>query len=217
MKNYDKKNAVYSRGNEEFVFDFHTSISAGDKARFVNSVTYLLVGDNYNIILKDIIFDLYIVKIFTNVDVSWILKSKTLADDAEKFLRETNVVEIVKANAKDGVIEELENALALNIEYKTGIHRNIISESIVSLIDAVEKKVNGFTIDADSLMGMMNILNEISGELTMDKMLDAYAKSDMYKSQHEEVVQGNKKREKLINDIVNNNFEPPVLSPNYEV
>ena len=197
MKAYDKKNAIYKYGKDEYSFDFYTSLIASDKAKFVNSVTYLLVGDNYNLVLKDILFDLYVIKIFTNVDVSEILKSDTLVDDAEKFLYETNIVEIVKANAENGVIEELENALALNIEYKTGIHRNIISDSIANLINTLEKKVGDFAIDSDSIMGMMDMLNGISGELTMDKMLDAYARSDMYKQNRED--------------------SSPVLSSSYEV
>lgn len=203
MKAYDKKNAIYKYGKDEYTFDFYTSLAASDKARFVNTVTYLLVGDDYNLVLKDILFDLYIIKIFTNVDISEILNSVTMVDDAEKFLDETNIIEIVKANVEDGVIDELENALALNIEYKTGIHRNIISDSIANLINTLEKKVGDFVIDSDSIMGMMDMLNGISGELTMDKMLDAYARSDMYKQNREE--------------IADNASLSPVLSHTYEV
>lgn len=185
MKDYDKKNAVYKYGEDEFQFDFYTSLSMNDKVTFVNSVSYLLVGDNYNFVLKDILFDLFVVKIFTNVNVSSIISSNTIVDDAEKFLSETNIVEIVKANAEAGVIDELERAIDLNIEYKTGIHRNIISESIANLINTIEKKIGDFTIDSDSLMGMMDVLSGMSNELTMDNLLDAYARSDMYKSNHE--------------------------------
>lgn len=203
MKDYDKKNAIYKYGEDEFTFDFYTSLPTSKKAAFVNSVSYLLVGDSYNSVLKDILFDLFLVKIFTNVDVSSIIKSDTIIDDAEEFLNTTNIVEIVKANAEDGVMEELSNALDLNIEYKTGIHRNIISESIVNLVNTFERKIGDFTIDSDSIMGMMDVLNGISGELTMDNLLDAYARSDIYRQNRE--------------DIVGDVSRPPVLSHTYEV
>ena len=217
MKAYDKKNAIYKYGKDEYTFDFYTSLTASDKARFVNNVTYLLVGDNYNLVLKDILFDLYVIKAFTNVDVSKILKSVTMVDDAEKFLDETNIVEIVKANAEDGVMDELENALALNIEYKTGIHRNVISDSIANLVNTLERKVSDFTIDSDSVMEMMDVLNGISGELTMDKMLDAYARSDMYKQNREEAENKDGKRKIIADSINDGNAPSSVLSPKYEV
>lgn len=184
MKDYDKKNAIYKYGDSEFQFDFYTSLPISKKSELVNSVSYLLIGDNYKVVLKDLLFDLFIVDIFTNVDVKHIIKSNTIIDDAEEFLNDTNIVEIVKANAAFGVIEELENAIDLNIEYKTGIHRNIISDSIANLVNTLEKKVSDFTINTDEVAEMMGLLSGLSGELTMDNLIDAYARSDMYKQNH---------------------------------
>ena len=181
MKNYDKKNAIYKYDDEEISFDFYTSIPIAKKAEFVNNVSYLLIGDNYKVVLKDLLFDLFIIYTFTNVDVSDIINSETFIDDAEDFLNSTNIVEIVRANAEDGVIEELENAIDLNIEYRTGIHRNIISESIANLVNTLEKKVGSFSFNSDEVVEMMSMISNLSNEFTMDNLLDAYAKSDMYK------------------------------------
>lgn len=213
MKDYDKKNAIYQRGDEDFTFDFYTSLTARDKMNFVNFVTDSLIDDNYNYVLKDMIFDFGIIYIFTNVDVSYILSDE--CDDVvtaiEKFIVETNIVDIVVANAEVGVIDELRKAVDLNIEYKTGIHKNPISESLAGLLNTIERKVDGFNFDVDNTMEMIDMLSGISGELTMDKMLDAYAKSDMYRSNHNKVIEEKVKRNE-INDVV-----PPVLSPAYEV
>ena len=184
MKEYDKKNAIYKYGDNEFQFDFYTSLPISKKSEFVNSVSYLLIGDNYKVVLKDLLFDLFIVDIFTSVDVKHIIQSDTIIDDAEEFLNDTNIVEIVKANAEHGAIEELENAIDLNIEYKTGIHRNIISDSIANFVNTLEKKVSNFNMNSDELTEMMGLLSGLSGELTMDNLLDAYARSDMYKQNY---------------------------------
>ena len=183
-KLYDK-HGVYKNNGEDISFDFNTTLRASEKASLVNGVTYLLIGDNYNYVLKDMLIDILIVNSFTNVDISNILSSNTMIDDAEDFLNNTNIVEIVKENMEYGLLDEIELAIDLNVEYKTGIHRNIISDSIASLVNTLEKKVSDFNVDSESLFGMMDVLNGISGELTMDKMLDAYAKSDMYKQNKE--------------------------------
>jgi hypothetical protein len=189
MKTFDKKNAIYKYVDEEIQFDFYTSLPTSKKMEFVNNVSYLLIGDNYNVVLKNLLFDLFVVNIFTNVDISDIINSDTFIDDAEDFLDETNIVEIVKANAEIGVMDELERAIDLNIEYRTGIHRNIISESIANLINTFENKVGSFNVNADEMMGMMDVLSGLSNELTMDNLLDAYARSDMYKANRENVIE----------------------------
>jgi len=189
MKNYDMKSGVYKYGDKEFNFNFYTSIPISKKSEFVNTVSYFIVGNNYKSVLKELIFDFYTIVMFTDVDVSYILNSDSFVDDAEEFLNETNIVDIVRKNSVDGIIDELENALNLNIEYLTGIHRNVISESVSSLVNTIEGKINDFSINPEDLIGMMNILSGISGELTMDNLLDAYARSDLYRKNSNNVGQ----------------------------
>lgn len=175
MKMYDKT-GVYTRNNEEISFDFDISLRAIDKVKFVKFVTDSLVDEDYNYILKDMIFDFGIIYIFTNVNVEHYLNSIDMIED---LLNETNIVKIVKANAEIGLIEELHQAVDYNIEYKTGIHRNVIEESLASLLDTVDQKISN--IDTDSMMEMAQVMSGISGELTADKILEAYSKSDMHK------------------------------------
>ena len=60
MKNFDKM-GVYTRNGLEFDFNFHTSLRAVDKMRFVSNVTDLVVGDNYYSVIRDIIFNFNII------------------------------------------------------------------------------------------------------------------------------------------------------------
>lgn len=184
MKDYDKKDAVYQRNGENFAFDFYTSLSAKNKVEFVNFVTGSLIDDNYNHVLKDLIFDFGIICIFTDVDVSYILNGE--CDDTitaiEELISETNIVDIVKANADFGVIEELTESVDLNIEYKTGIHRNLIDESLSSLIKTLEKNI--VNIDMNEIISVGQMLSGISSELTPAKILDAFAETDIYKNNH---------------------------------
>ena len=130
------KSGVYTYKGNDIDFSFKTSLNAINKIKFVNSVTETLVDDNYNYIVKDMIFDFFIIDIFTDIDIFFVGDEDDfdLINMMEDFLDETNVVEIVKMNAEVGLINELKEAVDYNIEYRTGIHRNVFAESLSSLI-----------------------------------------------------------------------------------
>lgn len=177
--NNDVKTGVYTYNGEDIAFSFRTSLSAYDRIKFVNSVTNLIVGDNYNYAIKDLVFDFYIIDAFTDVDTSVVFDAPDAISAMEEFIESTNIVDIVIANALPGIIENLDKCVALNIEYKTGIHPNLISDSISSLLNTIERKVD--EIDIGDMMELAKSMSGIAGELTPEKMLDAYAKTDIFK------------------------------------
>lgn len=182
--NIEIKAGVYTRNGEDVPFNFYTSLSAYNKVRFVDSVVSAIVTDDgYNYVIKDMLFDFWVVNFFTDVDVSKIAEAENNIDAIEDFFDENNIVDIVKINIVPGIIDELEKAVEFNIEYKTGIHINPISSSLSSLLDTIERKVEN--IDLDSMMDIAEAMSGISGELTADKMLDAYAKTDIFKKNWE--------------------------------
>lgn len=196
--NIEIKSGAYTRNGEDIAFNFYTSISAYNKVKFVDSVVSALVTDDgYNYVIKDMIFDFMIINLFTDVDVFEIAEASNNIDMIEEFLDDTNIVEIVKMNTAHGIIDELEKAVELNIEYKTGIHINPISSSLASLLNTIERKVDG--IDFEELMGIAESMAGISDELTADKILDAYAKTDIFKKNWENAV-ADKEAVNVIND-----------------
>lgn len=210
-------------GNE-VNFNFVTSLNSYRKLLFVNSLSDALVDDNYNYVIYNLMFDYYIARLFTDVDFSYIDEinnkenaAEELMDAIEKIVNGTTIVDIVKLNADDGVIEELEKAVALNIEYRTGIHINPITESLSSLLNTVERKVAD--IDLDSMMESAQALSSISSELTPEKMLEAYANTDMFKNRYKESLDDKKSSDniKVIKGGNKTTAPSPVLSPLYEV
>lgn len=208
--NIEIKTGTYNRNGESIPFEFSTSLSASNKLNFVNSVVKVVVDDDdYNYVIENMIFDFYIVNYFTNIDVSEITESPNNIDMIEDFLNETNIVNIIKMNAVHGIINELEKAVSLNIEYKTGIHVNPISSSLSSLLDTIEQKVDG--IDLEEMMDIAGSIAGISDELTADKLLDAYAKTDIFKKNWE-----NAESDKEVVNVVKGGKEAstsPLLSP----
>lgn len=178
--NNEVKTGVYTFDGEDTPFAFYTSLNAYRKSQFVVSVCNTLIGDNYNYVINDLVFDYFIVAIFTDIDVSEVQKSDNGITAMEEFVEKFKpVVDIVKANSVDGVLDELHKAIDLNIEYRTGIHINPISSSLANLIDTLTSKFNGF--DLDKMMEIAEPMSKIAGELTPEKMLDAYAKTNIFK------------------------------------
>lgn len=178
--NNEIKTGVYTLDGEDTPFAFYTSLNAYRKSQFVVSVSNILVGDNYNYVIRDLAFDFCIVAIFTDIDTADVQDADDGITAMEEFVEKFKpVIDIVKANVEDGVLDALHTAIDLNIEYRTGIHINPISSSIASFIDTIERKVDG--IDLNSMMDLAQSMAGISDELTADKLLDAYAKTNIFK------------------------------------
>jgi hypothetical protein len=185
--NKNVKMGVYTKGEEQVAFNFYTSLTASKKLTFVNSVVNTIIDDNYNSIIKDVVFDYIMIQVFTDIDTAPLED----IDKIEEFLADTNVISIIKENVESGLIDELNKAVDMNIEYRTGIHKNPIGEVFANLLNTLENKIDNINIDTDSMMKMAEVFNGISGELTVDKVLEAYSKSDTFKKNRENMTTNN--------------------------
>ena len=182
---------TYVYNDETCGFNFYTDLTIANKLLFVNSVVDLLVdGKNYNSTIRDLLFDFFLIDVMTDVDMSELKESDSFLKDVEVLLEETNIVDIVKANAKIGLIAELNKAIDLNVEYKTGIHPNPLNEALTSLINTLESKIN--EVDLNSMMEMVNVFSGMTGELTPESIVNAYMQSDMHKKNLEEIEESKK-------------------------
>jgi hypothetical protein len=179
-------------GEENFNFDFYTELSMVNKLKFVKSVTDTLIDDkSYNSIIRDLVFDFFIVEIFTDIDTTDIRETNFI-NNAEQLLEETNIVDIVKANMEIGLLEELNEAIDLNIQYITGIHPNPLNEALAGLVGTLENKIK--EVDLDTMMKMAQKFANMVGELTPDSVVNAYINSDMHKKNLEEIAEAKAER-----------------------
>lgn len=193
----EMKTGILSYNNESYDFNFKTSLSAHDKQMFVRTVVDNLVGDNgYDVIIKDLIFDFAIIDIFTNIDTSFINMKDEDGDDidpiilVEHFLEETDVVDIIKANMEDGLLDDLSNAVDLNIQYLTGISPNPLNAAVARLVSTIEKKIN--EVDLGSLTDAAQKLSSIGGDFTLENIVNAYMKSGVHKENLAEIQEAKK-------------------------
>lgn len=197
------KNGVFTYKNDTYNFNFKTSLSAYEKLLFVKTVTNSLVDDDsYDAIIKDLIFDFSIIEVFTNIDTSFVDMKDENGDDIhpiitiEHFLEETNVVDVIKQNMEYGLLDELNRAVDLNIEYITGVHRNVLNDAVASLVASLEKKIND--VDLDSMMSMAQKFSNMTEDFTLENAVNAYMKSDVHKQNLKEI------EESKIDETANN-------------
>ena len=173
--------ATFTRNGEEFDFNFYTVLSAKDKIRFVRTVTDLLVGENYDSIVRGMMFDFTIISIFTDIDISEITNpnNQNAIGMIEDLVYGTNIVETVKNNIENDLITNLNRAVDENIAFRTGVQRNVVADAIEGLLNTLETKISG--LDIEGMMQAVKILNKSSGELTPNNLMKAYVESDAFK------------------------------------
>ena len=191
---------TYIKGEETYNFNFGTDLKIVDKQKFVNSVVGLLVNDNsYNSVLRDLIFDFYIIDILTDIDTTELKESSFFVNDVEQFLEETNIIDIVKANAEIGLFDELNKAIDNSIAYLTGIHLNPLNEALASLVNTLEKKIN--EADLGTMMNVAKKFAGMTGDITPKSIVDAYMTSDVHKKNLDEIEESKKLRAEFANDM----------------
>ena len=188
----EMKTGVLTYKDESYNFDFKTSLSAHDKQLFVKTVVGNIIDDDgYDVVIKDLIFDFAIIDVFTNIDTSFINMKDDDGDDInpiiliEHFLEETGVVDVVKANMEDGLLDELNHAVDLNIQYLTGIHPNPLNEAIAGLVSTLEKKIG--QIDLESMMDVAQKFSGTTKDFTLENIVNAYMNSDTHKKNLAEI------------------------------
>lgn len=190
---------TYFKGDESHNFNFYTNLSVANKVKFVDSVVNLLVNDaHYNSVIRNLVFDFFVVDIFTDINTTELKNSEYFLDDVEQFLNDTNIVSIVKANASY-VIDELNDAVDKSIEYLTGIHPNPLNEALASLLSTIEKKIS--EVDLDSMMGMAQKFASMTDGFNMDDFVNSYMNSDFHKKNMIEIEESKKQRAEFASDM----------------
>ena len=186
---------IDTKTNKETLFTFKTNISVKDKIQFVSDVTALMIGENYFSFLKDLIFDFEIINVFTDIDVSEILNAADAIGEIENIVTNTKIVEIVKSNVDNTILDELKIAVNGNIEYKTGVHNNIIEDSIVQILSSIKSKID--SIDTETVLQMAETLSTLGNNVTSEGIVNAYANSPAF-------LESLKEREKRIDTMIKN-------------
>lgn len=177
-------NGVYTQktdnGMTEHSFNYFTDLSASSKIKFINMVTNTIVTeDAFYSVAIDIMFNFELIDILTDIDVSDILNAANTIDRMEDFVRETNVVDILLANVRTGLIDELRDAVNKNIAYKTGIRHMELESAATSLLKMAEEKLS--SINVNEMVEYIKQMGDMATDITPERILQAYGESDLFK------------------------------------
>lgn len=172
---HELKRGVYTNTNTDEVYEFGYKIdlTVSEKVYFVDNVMALVVGEYFYPMVREMIVDYAIIQYFTDVKFDENLNF----DQIEQILAETNIVDIVKMNMKDGLLDELNRMIDVNIEYKTGIRMNRVDTMVEKLLDVIRVKVE--EIDVQKVASLAEQLNGVKDELTPDRIVEAYMNSEL--------------------------------------
>lgn len=196
---------VYHRGDEEIAFAYKNDMPIGMKVAFIDSVVDVVAGDDYYYpILKDLIFDFQLVNVLTDieVDIDDGLNIMQQLNAVEEFMNGCDIADVLKINLDIDMLMELYDGVNRAIEYKTGIHPSPIADGIASILKVAEDKMRGF--DMDSVSDLAGVFSKLQGDITPEKMLEAYANSDVFKKTAKDAVEKQEKRSKAFDDAVAN-------------
>jgi len=194
-------NDTYISNGEEIEFNYYASPSMSKKLSFVKSVVDTVCGDDYYYpMIKDMTFDFCLIEFFSDIVIAD--NNEDTIDYVEEFLANNNAATVMKLGMDFDVVQELYENVDKMIEYKTGIHPSLIADAISKVLDTLEKKFAD--IDVDAMTGMANVFGKLKGDITPKKMLEAYAKSDVFKKQAKEVIANQKKREVTMEKVREN-------------
>lgn len=191
----------YIYNDETVNFNFYTNLTMSEKIEFISGVTDVLIGESYLPVLRDMMFDYFVIKLFTDVNTPDIGEDDDVIEIIEEFLEETNIVDIVKANMDFGLIEELNYGIDKNIEYKTGIRKNDLNEALASLVNTLERKVN--EIDLTGAMEMVSKFAGMTDDFTTENIVKAFTTTDEFKKNVAELEESKERRAKMIEEASN--------------
>ena len=190
MKDYKHGFYMDFTTNESVEFNYCIELSTSEKIKFVNNVMSYVVGVYYYPMLRDAIFNYAIIQYFTDIRFDEDLN----IDEIDTLLATTDIVDIVKMDMKPGLLDELNQMIDMNIEYKTGIHMNRIEIAVEKLVDVVKEKV--INADTSKMMKLAEQMSGIKDKVTPDQIIESYMKSELFQHRKEEAAEEKKRKKK---------------------
>ena len=186
---------------KEVDFQYCTELNLQEKVDFINGVLQVLFQNNYYYsILKQKVFDFMLINFFTNV-----IKNEEEFDltliKMDDIVINTTIIDVIYDKVDKNLIQELYDAIEVNIEYKTGIHKDELSTTFSNLLKELNDKVSN--LDIENLVSSLSKLGDISNNATLDKILDAYTKTDAYKKNYQKTVRNKNKQIRELKEKVN--------------
>jgi len=174
---------VDGENEKEITFNYKKELSSIERISFVNSIAETVInGTDYYPTLEGVMFGFELVRSFTDIDTSNIVT----IDEIDDFLEvNDNLIRTLFEVIDEKLIKGLMESTRKVIDHRLAIYESPLANSLDKLINTLETKLN--EINVNDFMGFAKKLSDVPNELTAEKMLEAYANTDIFKKKFREV------------------------------
>lgn len=177
MSVFDLIDTEYTYNDEKHSVKVKRWMSASEKIGFVRNVTDAVIADGgYDYMLQDMMCDYFIVQYLTGNEITVPEDVENQIDYIEDFMFGSDIVDVVFDAIGYDLVDYYKNAVAYNIEYKTGVRIDNLRNEIADFIRSINKMNKD--VDVDKMNDVIDKLSNVSGDITPDSLMSAYANNE---------------------------------------
>lgn len=180
--------------DETYDVKYTDTLTTFEKLQFINNTVSWVVGEDYRPILKRFAYR-YNLCLLSDVDFNQFVSADENGSNVAElieFIDNTDLPDIIEAELDMAVVDELKENIDLDIEYRTGIHRDSISSAISDLINKFSKKMDE-VLTPDTLDALTKIASMADPE--PKEMVNAFIDNNEHHEQIEALIQKNIKHQ----------------------
>lgn len=172
---YDVSKLSGTLNGEVVEFNCITNPSMTELQLFVDRVVGAIVSDDlYRPLLRDTMFDFFLISDFTDIDLSD-FEENSDAIEIERFVKNNTISDEIKREWGQNIISMLNDALDACVAFKTGFDPHGVSYELKRLVNYINSYVN--EVNIDDVKEFMNRFNQIGGDITPESVVESYIKS----------------------------------------
>lgn len=174
--------------DETYDVKYTDTLTTFEKLQFINNTVSWVVGEDYRPILKRFAYR-YNLCLLSDVDFNQFVSADENGNNIAElieFIDNADLPDMIEAELDTAVVNELKENIDLDIEYRTGIHRDSISSAVSDLINKFSKKMDE-VLTPDALDALTKIASMTDPE--PKEMVNAFIDNNEHHEQIEALIQ----------------------------
>lgn len=185
------EHGVYTIDNEVTEYHYTSYIGTAAQVNFVKAVTQMIIGGGeYIPLLKEPLFNYVLLSVFTDIDLTKYVDEDgdLLIDAFVEFDTISGVSAKLKLLIDSDVLYQIQTSLDTNLAYKTGLHKDDMTEAVVELVKTIGNKINSIGKDLNTEKVNEFITKFNNSDLNTESIVKAYLDSDGFNSKMNDTI-----------------------------
>ena len=185
------EHGVYTIDNEVTDYHYTSYIGTAAQVNFVKAVTEMIIGGGeYIPLLKEPLFNYVLLSVFTDIDLTKFVDDDgdLLIDDFVEFDTVSGVSAKLKLLIDSDMLYQIQTSLDTNLAYKTGLHKDDMTDAVVELVKILGDKINSIGKDLNTEKVNEFITKFNNSDLNTESIVKAYLDSDGFNSKMNDTI-----------------------------